>query len=61
MLPYIDLGVTDIQHVPIRDDGISAPIHVNFPFGHQVQSTVYVSLLTINVMLTTSSLCIYNR
>ena len=51
VMPYIDLGVANIQHVPLRDDGISEPIYVGFPFGHQIQSTIYVrSLIFNNVM-----------
>ena len=45
VLPYITLGVTEgvtTQSVPPQDDGVSLPIDVNFPFGSQIQSTVYV-------------------
>ena len=48
VMPYIDLGVANIQHVPPRDDGLSEPIYVDFPFGHQIQSTIYVRFLIIN-------------
>ena len=44
-MPYIDLGVADIQHVPSQLDGLSAPIYVDFPFGGQIQSTLYVGFL----------------
>ena len=45
VLPYITLGETEgvtTQSVPPQDDGVSLPINVNFPFGSQIQSTVYV-------------------
>ena len=52
--PYVNLGETvgvETHVVPAYDDGISEPIHVQFPFGHQLQSTVYVSsFLLIGVM-----------
>ena len=44
-VPYITLGVTEgvtTQSVPPLDDGVSLSIDVNFPFGAQIQSTVYV-------------------
>ena len=44
-VPYITLGETEgviTQSVPPLDDGVSLPIDVNFPFGSQIQSTVYV-------------------
>ena len=44
-VPYITLGETEgviTQSVPPLDDGVSLPIDVNFPFGAQIQSTVYV-------------------
>ena len=47
VLPYIALGVTegvDTQSVPRQDDGVSLPINVQFPFGSQYRSTVYVSV-----------------
>ena len=45
VLPYIILGETEgvaTQSVPPEDDGVSLSIDVNFPFGSQNQSTVYV-------------------
>ena len=45
VLPYITLGVTEgvtTQSVPPQDDGVSLSIDVNFPFGSQNQSTVYI-------------------
>jgi hypothetical protein len=41
-MPYIDFGLTDTQYVPTADDGISAPIYVEFPLGGQIESTIYV-------------------
>ena len=45
VMPYITLGVTGgvvTQVVPSADDGVSLPINVQFPFGSQIQSSVYV-------------------
>ena len=45
VLSYITLGVTEgvtTQSVPVALDGVSLPIYVDFPFGAQIQSTVYV-------------------
>ena len=45
VLPYVTLGETEgvtTQSVPVALDGVSLPIYVNFPFGAQIQSTVYV-------------------
>ena len=45
VLSYIILGETvgvATQSVPPQDDGVSLSIDVNFPFGSQIQSTVYV-------------------
>ena len=45
VLPYIILGETECvttQSVPVALDGVSLPIYVDFPFGSQIQSTVYV-------------------
>lgn len=47
VLPYIPRGVTAgvvTQSVPPEDDGLSSPIDVQFPFGFQLRSTVYVRL-----------------
>ena len=46
-LPYISLGVTDnvpTHTVPTLDDGLSEPINVQFAFGNQLESTLYVSI-----------------
>ena len=54
-LPYITLGVTvgvTTQTVPPYDDGVSASIDVNFPFGSQIQSTVYVCYLNKHYKVT---------
>ena len=52
VLPYITLGVTEgvtTLSVPVALDGVSLPIiYVDFPFGAQIQSTVYVCDLCIN-------------
>ena len=43
--PYISLGETfgvATQSVPAVDDGVSSPISVQFPFGSEIESTVYV-------------------
>ena len=53
-MPYYDLGLTDTQYVPSQDDGISAPIYVDFPFGGQIQPVIYVRNLHYN----NSVLCI---
>ena len=45
VMSYITLGGTEgviKQTVPRALDGLSLPINVNFPFGSQFQSTVYV-------------------
>ena len=45
VIPYISLGVTEnviTQQVPPYDDGFSQPIHVPFPLGSHLESTVYV-------------------
>ena len=45
LIPYITLGETGgvvTQSVPVQDDGVSSPISIDFPFGSQTQSTVYV-------------------
>ena len=45
VMPYIPLGVTEggiKQTVPRALDGVSLPINVNFPFGSQNLSTIYV-------------------
>ena len=54
--PYIDLGVTDgvvKQSLPAYDDGLSPPIiiDVQFPFGCQDKSQVYVSMTRQTIML----------
>ena len=44
--PYISLGVTEnvtTHNVQAQDDGLSEPIDVQFAFGNQIESTVYVS------------------
>ena len=54
VMPYIDLGLTDTQYVPSQDDGISAPIYVDFPFGGQILPVIYVC----NIHYNTTALCI---
>ena len=46
-IPYIELWVTDgveTLSVEPRDDDISSPINVEFPFGFQLQSTIFVCI-----------------
>lgn len=49
-MQYIELNSTEsveTQSVPAFDDGLSAPIHVSFPFGDQILSTVNVRSLVL--------------
>lgn len=44
-MQYIELNSTEsvqTQSVPALDDGLSAPIHVTFPYGDQILSSVNV-------------------
>ena len=54
-MSYIELGVTDgveTYAVLPLDDFFSEPIFVQFPFGYQILSTVYVSLFSYHYLPT---------
>lgn len=49
-MQYIELNSTEsvqTQSVPALDDGLSAPIHVTFPYGDQILSSVNVRSLIL--------------
>ena len=61
VLPYIDLGTTDTQYVPVAVDGISAPINVEFPLGCQILPTIYVCFHCTTMLSRLDYSVFYNR